>query len=582
MRILLIVILLSFMTEDRSREKYVCLGQNRLRCKDPIITGLKNTWQHSGRFSLYDNTGGNYFKVIIRQLTRQDEGTYWCGVDKPTLLDSYTKVELEVKKDDCCEKSVTETAFLGGEATIRCNYPEDHKDDIKYFCKEDSESDCENKISDIDHEKPRRYSLSKRRRERFYTVTISDLTEDDTGTYWCGVETSRTEQHYITLITQVKLLVINWRDVKPINVTEQVGETARLTCKYPADHKKNEKFFCKGDLPLTCEDKVTATKRNIIIRNKRFSLRDNSEKTNFTVHIKMMRPEDSGTYWCGSDRRWRPADYTRFILSVVVPTTTIMKTKTTAPPTTTFLSLSSPSSSSSSSSPSSPSSSSSSSPASSLNESGTSVVIMVSVSLVVLLLLISLIIIYRWKYNKDTGSVSSTHRVSPDTGNNEGGCHGDGDYEEIMERAPRSDSGAATSTIYTTVNLPTSHSDYPHYASVNFHKNPSSPSEATATITKEGSCPNEATASITKEGSCPNEATASITKEGTSSCDYATVNFGQSPPTLLSITRTAPLRLLPSTPQSANPETPESMATNLKIHTHTGDQSQDIYFNYMR
>ncbi|XP_038839364.1 uncharacterized protein LOC120037264 [Salvelinus namaycush] len=147
---------------------------------------------------------------------------------------------------------------------------------------------------------------------------------------------------------------------------------------------------------------------------------------------------------------------------------------------------------------------------SSLNGSGTSVVIMVSVSLVVLLLVISLIIVYRWKYNKATGSVSSTHRVSPDTGINEGGCHGDGDYEEIMERPLRSDSGAATSTIDTTANLPTSHSDSLHYASVNFHKNPSGPNEATDTITK--------------EGSCPNEATAAITTKGTSSCDYATVN----------------------------------------------------------
>ncbi|XP_038839366.1 natural cytotoxicity triggering receptor 2-like [Salvelinus namaycush] len=335
-------------------------------------------------------------------------------------------------------------------------------------------------------------------------MTIRDLTEDDTGTYWCGVATSMTEQRYITPITQVKLLVINWRDVKPINVTEQVGETARLTCKYPAGHKKNEKFFCKGDSPLSCENKVTATQPNIIIRNERFSLRDNREKTNFTVHIKKMRPEDSGTYWCGSDRRWRPADYTRFIFSVVAPTTIITKSTTAAlPATTTFISQSS---SSPSPSPS-PSSSSSSSPSS-------SVVVMVSFSLVVLLLVISLIIVYRWKYNKATGD-SSTHRVSPDTGINEGGCHGDGDYEEIKERPLQSDSDAATSTIYATVNLPTSHSDSLHYSSVNFHKIPRFPNEATDTITK--------------EGSCPNEATASIAKVGTSSCDYATVNFGQSP-----------------------------------------------------
>lgn len=456
---------------------------------------MKNTWVHSGRFSLYDNTGGNYFKVIIRQLTRKDEGTYWCGVDKPNIPDSYTKVELDVKKDDCCEKSVTETAYLGGEATIRCNYPEDHEDSIKYFCKEQDRFVCNsinsnsNKISDT----VQRFSLSDNRRERFSTVTISDLTEDDTGTYWCGVETSRTEQRYITLITQVKLDVIDWRDVRSVKKTGHVGEVVSLWCKYPRENEEKEKIFCKGDSPSTCEDKITSRTQNKMADNGRFSLFDNREKTIVTVYIKELRPEDSGTYWCGSDRRWRPADYTRFIISVAAPTTTITKSTTTTtalpdPATTTFISQSS---SSPSPSPSSPS----------LNGFGTSVVIMVSVSLVVLLLVISLIIVYRWKYKKVTGSVSSTHRVSPETGNNEGGCHGDGDYEEIKESPLRSDSGAVTSTIYATVNLPTSHSDSLHYARVNFHKNPR----------------------------CPNEATDTITKEGTSSCDYATVNFGQSP-----------------------------------------------------
>uniref|UniRef100_A0AAZ3P9H6 Ig-like domain-containing protein n=1 Tax=Oncorhynchus tshawytscha TaxID=74940 RepID=A0AAZ3P9H6_ONCTS len=102
-----VIIYCHYSTEDRSHEKYFCLGQNRLRCKDQIRTGLRNTWKHTGRFSVSDNRG-----------------------------------------------------------------------------------------------------------ERFYTVNISDLTEDDTGTYWCGVETSRTEQRYITLITQVKLLVISEKYVE--------------------------------------------------------------------------------------------------------------------------------------------------------------------------------------------------------------------------------------------------------------------------------------------------------------------------------------------------------------------------------
>ncbi|XP_045061665.1 polymeric immunoglobulin receptor-like [Coregonus clupeaformis] len=165
MRILLIVILLSFMTGCLSSFKVTGYsgGTVIIYCayshqqddnqtsfsdgnsKDTIRTGLKNTWQHSGRFSLYDNTEGNDFTVIIRQLTKQDEGTYWCGVDKPIAMGSYTDVELKVEEDDCCEKSVTETVYLGGEATISCNYPEDHEDSTKHFCKEDR--DCKYKIS---------------------------------------------------------------------------------------------------------------------------------------------------------------------------------------------------------------------------------------------------------------------------------------------------------------------------------------------------------------------------------------------------------------------------------------------------
>ncbi|XP_045565601.1 uncharacterized protein DDB_G0271670 isoform X3 [Salmo salar] len=487
MRILLIVILLSFMTgclssfkvtgysggtviiychyytEERSHEKYFCKGHNSwsLSCKDIIRTGLKNTWVHRSRFSLYDNTGGNYFKVIIRQLTRQDEGTYWCGVDKPNILDSYTKVELDVKKDDCCEKSLTETAFLGGEATIRCNYPEDHEDSIKYFCKESNGfKTCVNMISaNQTTTKAGRFSVSDNRRERFSTVTISNLTEDDTGTYWCGVETSRTEQRYITLITQVKLDVI----VKSTNTTTTTTATS--------------------DPPRATFISLSSSSSS--------SLNGSVKSTNTTTTTTATSDPPRATFISLSS-----SSSSSLNGSVKSTNTTTTTTATSDPPRATFISLSSSSSSS-------------------LNGSGTSVVIMVSVSLVVLLLVISLIIVCRWKYKKATGSVSSTHRVSPDTGNNEGGCHGDGDYEEIMERPLQSDSDAATFTIYATANLPTSHSDSLHHDSVNFHKNPSSPNEARVTITK--------------EGSCSNEATAAIAKEDTSSCDYATVNYGQSP-----------------------------------------------------
>ncbi|KAL1005434.1 hypothetical protein UPYG_G00059090 [Umbra pygmaea] len=210
-----VIIYCHYSVKDKSNNKYFCKGPEYImHCEDKITTDNTNSWQHSGRFSLYESTEGNYFRVFIRQLTRQDEGTYWCGVDKPAVLGSYTKVELEVKEDECCNKSVTETAYLGEEAKIICNYPKKYRTSVKYFCKETHENDCKYMISVPIYIKHGRYTLSSKRTERSYTVTISDLTEDDTGTYWCGVEQ---EENYTALTTQVQLLV------KPTKAKRQTG-----------------------------------------------------------------------------------------------------------------------------------------------------------------------------------------------------------------------------------------------------------------------------------------------------------------------------------------------------------------------
>uniref|UniRef100_A0AAY5KDT2 Immunoglobulin domain-containing protein n=1 Tax=Esox lucius TaxID=8010 RepID=A0AAY5KDT2_ESOLU len=109
--------------------------------------------------------------------------------------------------DECCNKSVTETVHLGGEVTIICKYPENNENSIKYFCKEDNHSNmhCEI-ISDSTSAKSGRFILTDNRREKCYTVTISNLTEYDTGTYWCGVQ-NRTKDvlHYFSLFTELEV-----------------------------------------------------------------------------------------------------------------------------------------------------------------------------------------------------------------------------------------------------------------------------------------------------------------------------------------------------------------------------------------
>uniref|UniRef100_A0A8C8JB11 Uncharacterized protein n=1 Tax=Oncorhynchus tshawytscha TaxID=74940 RepID=A0A8C8JB11_ONCTS len=83
------------------------------------------------------------------------------------------------------------------------------------------------------------------------------------------------------------------------------------------------------------------------------------------------------------------------------------------------------------------------------NGSGASVIIIVSMSLVTLLLVVGLLIVYRWKCNKET-AVSSASTVN--TGINREGC--DGDYEEINDQPLHSNIYANLPTCPSESQLP--------------------------------------------------------------------------------------------------------------------------------
>ncbi|KAF5897317.1 polymeric immunoglobulin receptor-like isoform X4, partial [Clarias magur] len=74
------------------KNKYFCKGSPP-GCSDRIKTEAENKWINSGRFSLYDDNKSEFW-VMIRELTVQDNGTYYCGVGK----NIYTLVELRVKE----------------------------------------------------------------------------------------------------------------------------------------------------------------------------------------------------------------------------------------------------------------------------------------------------------------------------------------------------------------------------------------------------------------------------------------------------------------------------------------------------
>uniref|UniRef100_A0A3Q3XMC8 Immunoglobulin domain-containing protein n=1 Tax=Mola mola TaxID=94237 RepID=A0A3Q3XMC8_MOLML len=79
-----------------------------------ILTDKHDQWVSIGRFSLISDEG-NTFYVTIDSLTKDDSGTYWCGIERHGL-DTYNKVDLIVIKG---ETSICSTPLSAGGASGR-------------------------------------------------------------------------------------------------------------------------------------------------------------------------------------------------------------------------------------------------------------------------------------------------------------------------------------------------------------------------------------------------------------------------------------------------------------------------------
>uniref|UniRef100_A0A673MDE1 Ig-like domain-containing protein n=1 Tax=Sinocyclocheilus rhinocerous TaxID=307959 RepID=A0A673MDE1_9TELE len=89
-----VIITCRYDREYTDNAKYFCRGEWST-CSELIKTDKKSKWVDSGRFSLYVNTTAAVFTVTIRDLSKQDSDTYYCGVEK-LGPDPHTEVNLNV------------------------------------------------------------------------------------------------------------------------------------------------------------------------------------------------------------------------------------------------------------------------------------------------------------------------------------------------------------------------------------------------------------------------------------------------------------------------------------------------------
>ncbi|CAK6983727.1 polymeric immunoglobulin receptor-like [Scomber scombrus] len=292
-----------------SYEKYLC--RNDCGDADVLIT---TTIGKKSRYSISDDKSNKVFTTTISNLRPTDARKYWCGVTR-TGKDIYTEVNLDVKPDHCCERFTKVQGNEDSSVSISCPYESEDRDNLKYICRGNKPSTCLQEAAVTSKTKQNgQFSLNEDKTLRKFTVTITSLTQKDSGMYLCGVQRNTG----LDVFSGFKLEVKEWCCVKSDSLSGIVGLPVTMECSYPPQHRTNMKFICKGDHRKDCTDMVTSQSSSDQT-DHRFTLQDDAASSSFLVTIKELKASDAGTYWCGSDPQWSAGNYAKIQLSVDFP-----------------------------------------------------------------------------------------------------------------------------------------------------------------------------------------------------------------------------------------------------------------------
>ncbi|CAI5650834.1 unnamed protein product [Oreochromis niloticus] len=220
---------------------------------------------------------GNHTNCILTVITRKPMN------ENKNKMEKHCDEQKLVKSD--CIKPFNQTGYIAAKVTIRCDYPrEENKSREMFFCK-DNNSICEDILPPQFHQK---WIFTNN--SQGFNVSISNVSLQDKGVYWCGVKLSNSYA--------LKKIRLEVKSISGFTKSETVGKNFTFLCNYTQSEQSLTKFICKGDDPSACQ---TLANTNNTSKNERFSMNDNKTQTNIIITVREVTANDSGTYWCGAE-----------------------------------------------------------------------------------------------------------------------------------------------------------------------------------------------------------------------------------------------------------------------------------------
>ncbi|XP_076837867.1 polymeric immunoglobulin receptor-like [Brachyhypopomus gauderio] len=183
------------------------------------------------------------------------------------------------------------TLQTGGSVTIPCHYDREFIQNKKYWCYDAYAAFNYCKILAYANTTEGKVTVTDKPAQSLFTVTMRDLEEDRTGTYWCAVKIEGifqldvTEKLYFT-VTSAPAVSVNRN-----SVSGEEGSSVSVQCLYSAAHKNKHKQWCRST-DWSCY----TVGRTYTSQNSAVWIREGIKF--FKVEMTGLKKSDAGWFWC--------------------------------------------------------------------------------------------------------------------------------------------------------------------------------------------------------------------------------------------------------------------------------------------
>ncbi|KPP57461.1 hypothetical protein Z043_124812, partial [Scleropages formosus] len=190
------------------------------------------------------------------------------------------------------------TLQKGESVTIPCFYHPWYKNYVKQWCSGLEIFSC-TVMASTDSPQVHRVSIIDDPTQGVFTVTMNNVQESDSGTYWClgkyGGWNELDDPYYITVTDTPDM------SVKDNMVEAQLGDSVTVHCFYSHSYRDREKKWCRSEKNSFCVRSWTRGKSR-----QRVTLKVDSALGVFSVTVRDLEQKDRGWYWCSVGDRLFP------------------------------------------------------------------------------------------------------------------------------------------------------------------------------------------------------------------------------------------------------------------------------------